>query len=287
MEAAGKRYIEHASRTDEFRIWNLSDLHLLNKACAVADIKRDVEKIRNDPFSFWLGGGDYAEFIGYRDKRFDPDSVPEWVPVKQLGRLGQFGMEQVRDIFLPIQDKCLGLLLGNHELRYERMTDQEGLHGWLCAELGVKSLEYCALFDVVFVRRAAAKKPKLRGSAVPKGSNTSTTFRIFAHHGAGYATTPGGKLNRLVQFMQSFDADIYFCGHVHDQVARQEPAIGANDSCTKLTQRIRLGLVSGSYLKTYGRGTCSYGEQRGYRPTNLGAAVAYVKPDTREVKALV
>lgn len=288
MEAAGKRYIYHHSRSDKFRIWNLADIHWLNRACAEGEIRRDIKEIEKDPFSFWIGGGDYCDFIGYRDKRFDPDSVPEWVPVKELGRLGKFGMEQIADLCRPIKDKCLGLVLGNHEKKYELATEQESLHGWLCTELGVKSLEYSALFDVVFCRTMTAEMPCLQSTPPenPNGRN-ACAFRVFVHHGAGYAQTPGGKLNRLVQFMQSFDADLYFCGHVHDQVARQEPAIGANATCTKLVQRKRLGLVSGSYLKTYAQGACSYGEQRGYRPTNLGAAIAEVCPETRKLKATV
>lgn len=285
MQCDGKRYIVHGSRSDRFKIWNVSDVHRLNRGCAVGEFKRDIETIKNDPYSFWIGGGDYADFIGYRDKRFDPDCVPEDVPVKQLGRLGKYGMELIRDDFAPIADKCLGLLLGNHELKYQLHTEQSDMHAWLCEELGVRNLGYSALFDLVFVRVSGVKRPRLELKA-PRPS-TSASFRVFCHHGAGASCTPGGKLNRLVQFMQSFDADLYFCGHVHDQVARQEPAIGADPTCKKLVQRRRLGLVSGSYLKTYQQGQMGYGEQKGYRPTNLGSAVALITPETGDVRAQV
>jgi hypothetical protein len=289
MEAAGKRYILHRSRTDRFRIWNLSDLHWMARGCAENEIRRDIREIASDPFSFWIGGGDFADFIGYRDKRFDPDAIAEWVPLKKLGDLGRYGMEQVRDLFMPIRSKCLGLLLGNHELRYEQATEQEGLHGWLCTELSAPNLGYCALFDVVFIRTAsAAKEPRLQ-TEPPNGHNETkaASFRVFAHHGAGYAQTPGGKLNRLIGFMQAFDADLFFVGHVHDHVARKEPTIGADSACTKLVQRVKLGMVAGSYLKTYSQGSISYGEQRGYRPTSLGAAVATIHPETRDMEAMV
>jgi len=154
----------------------------------------------------------------------------------------------------------------------------------------VPDLRYCALLDIVFQRRARIKKPML-SLTVSSPSSThdgnSSSFRVFAHHGAGYATTPGGKLNRLVQFMQSFDADIYYCGHVHDHVARKEPAIGADRTCKKLIERLRIGVISGSYLKTYHQGTTTYGEQRGYRPTSLGAAVVSICPETRKLEAVI
>jgi len=286
MEASGKRWIIHPSRSDRFRIWNLSDLHIQSRACAEDRIVEDIQAIKDDPYSFWLGGGDYADFIGYSDKRFDPDSVAPWVSVKDLGRLGQAGMERVRDLFDPIKDKCLGLLQGNHEKRYELKTENEGLHGWLCTELGVPNLDYCALFDVVFVRKEGKDAPRLF-TQLPPNVARATSFRIFAHHGAGFAQTPGGKLNKLIQFMQSFDADIYFCGHVHDQIARSEPTIGANCACNKIQQHRKVGAVSGSYLKTYAQGVCTYGEQRAYRPTTLGAAVIEICPETKEVHATV
>jgi hypothetical protein len=287
MEAAGKRYILHGSRKDKFRIWHLSDLHWMAKGCATGAIRKDIKEIKDDPFSFWVGGGDYAEFIGYRDKRFDPDAMAEWVPVKALGDLGRFGMTQVRDLFAPIRHKCLGLLLGNHELKYELMTDQESLHGWLCTEIGAENLQYSALFDVVFCRAAGVKAPRLQSTPPPRNGSTCRQFRIYCHHGAGYAMTPGGKLNRLVQFMQSFDADIYFIGHVHDHVARKEPALGADATCTKIIERKRLGVVAGSYLRTYTQGHTSYGEQKGYRPTDLGPAIVAIHPETRELEAVI
>jgi len=150
----------------------------------------------------------------------------------------------------------------------------------------VSNLQYSALFDVVFCVTKRVKAPELRQQP-PAGKGQRQQFRVFAHHGAGYAQTPGGKLNKLIQFMQSFDADLYFIGHVHDQVARREPALTANTDCTRIMERQRLGMVSGSYLKTYQQGSTSYGEQRGYRPTALGAAVARITPATREMEAVI
>jgi len=285
MKAAGKRYILYASRKDTFTIWNLSDLHLGNAACAEDRLRADIRAILDDPFSFWVGGGDMVDFIGYRDIRFDPDAVAPWLTVRDLGNLGEIGMKKARDFLAPIKHKCLGLLIGNHEKKYQLRTEHEALHGWLCTELGAPDLGYCALFDLVFVRDSrSGPKPSLHMER-PRGTGSCSTFRFFVHHGAGYAQTPGGKLNRLVQFMQSFDADVYMVGHVHDQVGRREPAIGANAACDELVARERLGIISGSYLKTYAENTTTYGEQRGYRPTVLGAASVTIHPASREIHA--
>jgi hypothetical protein len=42
-------------------------------------------------------------------------------------------------------------------------------------------------------------------------------------------------------------------------------------------------VISGSYLKTYAQGVTSYGEQKGYEPTTLGAAWVAIKPQTRDI----
>ena len=284
MEAAGKRWIVHGSRSNEFTIWNLSDLHLMSRACAEEQIAADIEAIRSDPCAFWLGGGDYCEFIGPLDKRFDADSVAEWVSVKDLGNIGEAGIRHAAKLFQPIKHKCLGLLTGNHEKAYEHRTEHEGMHGWLCMELGVPNLQYSAIMDVVFCRKTGVKAPYL--SADPPGAGgDAVRFRVFCHHGAGFASTPGGKLNKLIQFMQSFEADIFFCGHVHDKVGRREPSMGVDDDCKKLVARERLGVISGSYLKTYAQGVTTYGEQRGYRPVSLGAAWVKVSPSTGKMNA--
>lgn len=291
MEAAGKRFVWHGSRADEFRIWNLSDLHLGAKGCAENDLRRDIREIEDDPYSLWVGGGDYADYIGYTDKRFDPDAMAEWISVKDLGDLGKKCTERVRDLLMPIRNKCLGLLIGNHELKYALRTEHESLHHWLCQELDVPYLGYCCFFDLHFCLTAKQKTPAMKDSLPPRRGenrhNDSNVFRVFAHHGAGYATTPGGKLNKLISAMNAFDADLYFLGHVHDQMGRRQPAISANADCTKLTQRTRLGMISGSYLKTYNQGSVSYGEQKMYGPTTLGAAVATICPDTRHINASI
>ena len=280
MEVKGKRYIEYSGRAEIFKISNLSDLHYGNKACALDQIKSDIQKIKNDPNHFWLGGGDYADYIGLTDIRFDPDVVADVIKVSDLGKLGKKLTEEVRDLLYPIKHKCLGLLFGNHEKRYQRWQEQSYLHAWLCEELGVLNLGYSAMFDVVFMRRGDVKKPRLVNKF--RDGCSAKSFRFFVHHGAGFATTPAGKLTRLIRFMTYFDADIYMVGHVHDQEGRRQIQIGANSTCTKLVEKKRLGLISGSYLKTYKTGVVTYGEQKGYEPTVLGMATVTIRPETRE-----
>ena len=286
MQTAGKLSILHRSRRDEFRIWNFADLHYGNRAIAMDELRHDIEKVRTDPHAYWFGGGDYAECIGYDDKRFDPDCVTKELDISALGRLGKALMEQVRDLLMPIRHKCLGMLLGNHEKRYQVVKEQGDLHGWLCTELGAINLGYCALIDVVFIRSSRGKVGLSKTNPrVSHGGNHAYGVRFFLHHGAGYAQTAGGKLNRLTRFMDSFDADVYFVAHVHDQLAKRITSLGANRLCTELVDRTRVGVVTGTYLRTYHKGSTTYGEQRGYRPVPLGARFVRIIPELKDIKA--
>lgn len=287
MEAAGKRYIVHPSRSDWLTLWNLSDIHYGSKACALDTLKADIETIRRDPHAFWVGGGDYAEYISHRDRRFDAETITETLQIADLGRLGRVLTERIRDVFLPIRHKCLGLVYGNHEAVYQRENEQRELHGWLCTELGVANLGYSALMDVVFVRHPKSKAPALvpvRPVVGTAGGFSGETFRLFITHGAGASCTPGGKLNRLIQYMNQFEADIFMVGHVHDQKGQRMVKIGASGECTRIEASERIGVISGSYLKTYAQGVTTYGEMKGYAPVPLGASFIRIRPETREMK---
>lgn len=287
MEPNGSRHILYGSRKDWFTIHNFSDLHLFNAGCARGVLERDLEAVRQDPYAFWVGGGDYVDAISPTDRRWDADAVAD-LRVKDLAQLGRVQMRAVADLFRPIKHKCLGLLLGNHEKVYQQQKEQADLHGWLCMELGVPCMEYSALFDVIFVRTPRLKTPRLQWQAPANHRNTkSRKLRFMVHHGSGYAQTPGGKLNKLIQFMHMFEADAYMIGHVHDQKAQRLVKVGGNADCTKLVQKETIGVISGSYLKTYAEGVTTYGEQKGYAPVPLGASFIRIHPDSGQCKAEV
>ncbi len=285
MEAAGRRYIQHPSRKDEISVWAVGDIHLGNPGCDEKRCKRDIAAIKDDPNSFWIGLGDNADYISPNDKRFSADHLDDGAKLN-IGRLGAYYRERVRDLFMPIKDKCLGLLLGNHEQKYFQDNNQEDGHGWLCVELGVPNLQYCALFDLVFVRKAC-KVPKLLPSAPAYGNTTSHTWRLYCHHGSGSSSTPGGKLNTLIKHMNFAEADIYLLGHMHDQKGQRMVRLGANADCTHLEERVSLGCISGSYLRTYQQGKTGYGEVKGYAPTTLGACRLRFRPDKHTVDVSV
>ena len=163
-------------------------------------------------------------------------------------------------------------------------TQAQQLHAWLCEELGVPDLGYSTIFDIVFRRVPRLKKVRLRWQA-DDSTGDSWTTRVFAHHGAGYAQTPGGKLNKLIQAMDYFPhADLVLLAHVHDQKAQRMPRLDGNTHCTEIVAHDQVGAIAGSYLRTYGEGPAGYGEQKLYRPVPLGATVVTFRPNVRQMR---
>jgi len=264
MELGGS-YIVKSGAKDTWRLWAVGDVHLGSRACSLNRFKETIKAIDADPKALWIGMGDYAEYIGFKDKRFDPAGISDDIKVSDLGKIGSVHQHMFMDLVYPIRKKCVGLLKGNHEERYEHHTHSEHMHAEMCEKLGVKDLGYSCFVDLIFRTRSQDYK-----------------FRVVAHHGAGYASTTGGKVNKLIRFMNDFPlADVFIMGHVHQKLQHSRPIISANEDCTKLVEINQLGVVSGSYLKTYSEGAATYGEMKGYSPVALGSSAIIIHPSSR------
>lgn len=281
MEVGGENYISYPEKTSIIQISNFADLHLYNANCAVDKITRDRDEIKDDPNKFAIGGGDYADYITAGDKRFDPATISN-LTTEEMKSLGEKQNNGVYEIFNPIRHKLLGLLFGNHELRYQISKEQGSLHANLCNKLKVRNLGYCCFLDLIFVYRPK-HEAKILINYNPQKNDIPFKVRFFLHHGCGHAVTPGGKLNKLIQFMNNFEANVYMTAHVHDQQGRRQPQLKANDNCTDIINYDKIGVISGSYLKTYELGSTSYGEVHGYAPTKLGCAYVNIVPAEKEI----
>ena len=287
MIAGGRHYIRYGSRSDVIRLTWSGDWHKANKGCALDLLKADLRRIADDDHSFFLGGGDYAEMIGYQDRRFDPEAFNPDAKVRDLGQLGRMQMAEVRDLMLPLKRRIVGLVYGNHEAKYMASKDACDLHGWLCTELGAPNFGYSCVFDIMFQRVARLRAPVLTRESHERAMG-SWRVRVFAHHGAGYANTPGGKLNKLIAAMDYFPgADLVLLAHVHDEIAKRTARLDADDACAHLVHHDQVGAICGSYMRTYAEGMAGYGEMKLYRPVPLGATAIIFEPDKKRMRVEV
>ena len=86
--------------------------------------------------------------------------------------------------------------------------------------------------------------------------------------------------------MAYFSADIYLMAHIHAADDVDPEMLGANSACTKIKKQSRLGLITGSYFKTYAQGLTTYGERPQYKPAKLGAVSVYIKPYHKELRII-
>ena len=114
----GRKTIEVENKKP-INIYTLGDIHEGNCNVNYKALKKAVDIIKDDPNGYWFGMGDYVEAITHMgDPRFDPKAISSNYAIKDLKDLPYKQFERVHEILQPIENKCLALLLGNHEEQY-------------------------------------------------------------------------------------------------------------------------------------------------------------------------
>ena len=251
--------------SEPIKIHLLGDIHAGIKHCSESQILDRVKEIKNDPNAYFIGMGDYADFITPSDPRWDIQVIADWVEKDNLARSLE---KHVINLFSPIKDKCLGLLEGNHEDAI-RIHNHDDVQKNICNELSVSNLGYTVIIIFTLKRRKSTESHHLKG--------------VFTH-GSGWAVTKGSKINRLERFMNMFPTcRIAAMGHMHDRIDHTLPYLDINTE-GKIVDAQRVGVVSGSWLRTYAQGVrASYAEKKGYPPTTLGSPVIMIKPNENRI----
>ena len=260
-------------RADEINIVPLGDLHLGASACDEGLFLQTVKRI-NDSGAYWIGMGDYCDFINVRDPRFRAATLAPWITVQQLGDLAEAQKNRFLDYVKPIASKCLALVKGNHEdtihKYYERDIYSEIVtgvkkHGGFAADkdLGV---DYYGWLVLRFSRgkedsRAANKR--------------SITFNL--HHGFVGGKLAGAKALNMQRWLWNHETDVVIFGHSHNTGAQRE-AIEYIDTHGNVRTKNRVGCYSGTFLKSTNGGVSTYSEVKGYFPLPIGGVEIVVRP---------
>lgn len=257
MEVKTVRIKYKGSQSEIFRIYPISCTHFGTLHCAEAELDAQITVIKRDKLARWVGGGDYGEFIGPRDKRFDKKIISPWVDENNIA-VSQ--TEYIVKKFLPIISQCDGLIEGNHEDNH-RLYNNVDVQRNICKELGVKDLSSNAFIRYQF----------------DHGGKIWTRLGYFTH-GSGCAITKGAKVNRLERMMDAFSANFYSHAHVHDIIITTKHYL-ALDKNNKVYQDTKIGAMTGCWFRTYTQGVpSSYGAKRNYPPTAIGCPVFVFVP---------
>jgi hypothetical protein len=266
------REFKGVGRSASIRIVPLGDVHIGAAACDEEQFKQTVKYIRDEGI-YWIGMGDYAEFINKKDPRFDMSSLAEWIGRPELMDLARAQRDRYLDIVRPIASLCLGLLCGNHEAailkHYERdiftdiVSDIKYNGGF--ADDEPLSLGYSGWILLKFQR---------------KGTKERRMITINLHHGFVGGKLAGGKALNMQRWLWSHDCDIVLFGHSHNTLVQRE-AVEAVNKNNDIVTMDRVGCYAGTFLKTTQKGTTTYSEVKGYFPLPIGGVEIYVTPFTK------
>ncbi len=249
------------SRPDEFQLYTLGDAHVGTKHFSETGFIKVVKKIKDNPNARWVDMGDSCEFIAPSDPRWDGGAVADWV---HSDNVALDEADHYIELVSPIKDKCLGKIKGNHCITLTKHYHID-VQQYICKALGVPDLDYSAFLRLKFQRLG------------------KTDYQVVCYltHGAGCAITKGAKVNRLERVMDSFAADIYAHGHVHDIITNTKSYLYLTEE-GKIVQKVKVGAMTGCFFRTYSQGIpSSYGEQKAYPPTSIGCPRFTIVPDKK------
>ena len=236
----------------------LSDIHIGSAHCNEVKLSRQIEAIANRDDSYVILIGDLIDYINYDDKRYAPREVADWLRDSGIDNYHDSAAEHLVSILEPVREKIICLGKGNHENSYERK------HHYHCAAHLAKLMDvpyggYSFFVDVTVGQQ---------------------TYKVYCHHGAGAAQTPGARLMRLKQFCDiARGADLVAIGHLHDMLAKYFTSLTTVDG--KVADMLQLGVMTGSFLRAYDSGSTSYAEVKGYPPNALGHVSVKLGGDQR------
>ena len=249
----GKKIIETKNK-QPINIYFLGDIHEGNCNCNHNALKKAVDIIKDDPFGYWIGMGDYIEaIIHFGDPRFDPKTISQDYAVKDLKDLPMKQMERVFNYLQPIQEKCLALLCGNHEESYikrhssniyDRFVEMFKTSAYKEGEPPLK-LGYVGFLDLTL-----------------KYMNTKVNVVISLNHGVGGGGfREGYPINKIHDVFKYTNGDINVMGHIHQLKENRKTVVTVKHG--RLKRVNRLWGSSGTFLETYVEGNTNYWESRG------------------------
>ena len=253
----------------------LGDIHVGSKGFVRDALQRTLDWIVENP-CYVILMGDYGEFISKKDRRYDHRQFDGnlYSPDKQY-RL-------IEKLLLPIKDKILCVLAGNHE--YSHWMHQSTDYGnWLAIELEKPYCPDIAYIRVKFRRKSGARTAERRN------------LNLLAAHGWTGARTDSYKV-KIIQDMKHVVPDChgYLMGHVH----RLGEALPTTHLWVDKREKIRdfnqHYFFTGSYVKAYDIENgyqeeevfTNYAARRGYPPTTIGSPVIKAKPNRGESRSL-
>ncbi len=176
------------------------------------------------------------------------------------------------DLIQPIANKVLAIVGGNHEARHYK-TNGVDMTRLLARQLGIED-RYSPDTALLFLRFGR--------DGNSRNHNRQILYTIYMTHGSGGGRKEGGKIQRLADYAQIVDADIYICGHTHlpasfkTGFARPSAANSSITYCKKL-------YVNAAAKLQYG----GYGDTGGFKPPCIDTPRILLSGEVKDMRAVI
>ena len=245
----------------------IGDIHEGNIGCCPKPRARVIKYVRNTPYTFWIAIGDILYGIVPSDnKRFDIRMI-DYKYRDVLDDIVAAQIDTTVKRFKPIANKCLGWHRGNHEESIRRDYHKDVLKE-INKRLGVR-----LYYDMAVTR--------LRFYV--ENNRWSNSFDILTAHGNVAGRKSGGKVNRLVDLMADFEANVYALGHGHSRETAPKTKLYF-DQVGEIRDREVSGTYTGSFLKAYVKGETGYAEKAMYPPNSIGTVQYRINPKLNKIE---
>lgn len=214
---------------EDFRIVVMSDLHIGTKSFREDMWLEQLEELKK-PNTYWISLGDIVEGRVHGDnKMFDIYNT-----TMPLGEQYHYFFDSVR----PYVDKCLGMVMGNHEHSHISRFDINPVKDF-CVINKIQYLGYVSIINLV---------------------NKKGECSILAMHGAGGGAKIGSGMNRMNDYAKHFHSDITLMGHHHKPGISIDAHYKRNEH-NKLEPHPRYNIMVGSLMDGYKEGVDTYAER--------------------------
>ena len=246
-------------------IYYLGDIHEGNCNCRSDLLKKAVKIIKDDPIGYWYGMGDYIDAILHTDsKRFDPATIHPDYRLKDLKNLPIIQTKRIYEYLAPIKDKCLGLLIGNHEASCSKFNSVD-VYKYLIELMADKNAERINELTLGYVCIGAISLSR------KSRTQRETSFSIALQHGdGGTGFLPGYPVSKVYEMFRYYTTDINIMGHIHQLYGDSKKYLTYSNAKHRIDKVRRCHGVSGTFLETYNDGTANYFEGKGRAEGDLG-----------------
>ena len=165
--------------------------------------------------------------------------------VEQTGS-PQAQLDALYEVLLPLREKILVILEGNHE---ERIWKDSGIR---------VSKVLAKMLKVPFGGYSAFLKLRVR----------KNNYVVHAQHGSSNAWYPHTKLTAAMRTAQHTDADLYLYGHTHELLSIKVPRRSMDMRNRTISTCEKYFVLTGSFLEYEG----SYAQKKNMYPIETGIA---------------